>query len=266
MKNFEILRLQQLQAIGIASYYPRFVLDGALPSEACEWPYSDMLEESETPTVVTVKSDARLAQAEPTEVRAATLSADKVAISTRTANMSMPALSVAKSENFSAETEVSTALNFQLVLIPVDATLCVLNQIPTLSRLQMQEKQSKLLDNILHWLGKPAADHSISRSFNWPLPGLASVNTLAAAQDSLQHFLQQSLVEKPFRNLLVMGAQATACFRPESVDSSTDSHAVAPAWQVLFTHSLDEMLAMPSLKHDVWQHLLPLHKRLQILE
>jgi len=91
---------------------------------------------------------------------------------------------------------------------------------------------------------------------------LASVNTLAAAQDSLQHFLQQSLVEKPFRNLLVMGAQATACFRPESADSSAGS----PAWQVLFTHSLDEMLAMPSLKHDVWQHLLPLHKRLQILE
>jgi len=69
-----------------------------------------------------------------------------------------------------------------------------------------------------------------------------------SAQTSLQHFLEQAHSERSFRFLLQLGPQAVG---PEAKD-----------WAAFATHSLDEMLALPSLKREVWQALMPLHAAL----
>jgi hypothetical protein len=71
-----------------------------------------------------------------------------------------------------------------------------------------------------------------------------------SAETSLLHFLEQASSERGFRFLLQLGPQAVI--------------PAAPAWEAFATHSLDEMLALPALKREVWQALLPLHAQLQV--
>ncbi|MEY4641874.1 MAG: hypothetical protein RLZZ227_1868 [Pseudomonadota bacterium] len=134
--------------------------------------------------------------------------------------------------------------NFQLLLLQVDDDLAILNQIPALARPQLQDRQVALLTNLLRWLGKPMPAQT-PRMFRWPLPGLEHMAASMSAGTSLLHFLEQASSERGFRFLLALGPQAVA--------------SASPGWQTFATHSVDEMLALPALKREAWQALLPLH-------
>ncbi len=161
-----------------------------------------------------------------------------------------------------AATEDSTPLHFQLLLFPVDTDLVILAQIPALAASRLQQTQQQLLGNILRWLGKTWPANTAPRVFKWPLPGVAITNNRKEAGASLTHFLEQAAIEQPFRACLLLGEQAAEC-----LDDSVVRHAKAKTrpwpWQLHATHSLDEMLALPSLKREVWQSLLPLHAALE---
>ena len=81
----------------------------------------------------------------------------------------------------------------------------MLNQVPVLAKSQLHEKQQKLLDNILLFLGKRTAAYHSVRIFRWPLPGMSGVTSGDAAKSSLMNFLEQFSQEHVFANLLVMG-------------------------------------------------------------
>jgi hypothetical protein len=142
----------------------------------------------------------------------------------------------------------SAVQNFQLLFLQVDDDLAIVNQIPALARPQLQDRQMALLTNLLRWLGKSVPAQA-PRVFRWPLPGLEHMAASMSPQTSLLHFLEQAASERGFRFLLQLGPQAAA--------------PATGAWQSFATHSLDEMLALPSLKREVWQTLLPLHDALR---
>ena len=239
--NAEIQRLQCLQALGITVYHPRYRLPGAKPSEQGVWP--------ELEAAVPAKPAARAESAEPVprvEVKQPSAQATSAREPLHRAETSTAAAKPAK-VSAAAAAPVAPLQNFQLLFLQIDADLALINQIPALARPQLQDKQLALLGNMLRWLGKPVPAQA-PRVFRWPLPGLEHMAASMSAQTSLQHFLEQAHSERSFRFLLQLGPQAVG---PETKE-----------WAAFATHSLDEMLALPSLKREVWQALLPLHAAL----
>lgn len=221
----EILRLQCLQTLGIAVYHPRFRLPGAKPSVQGPWADMDVVPRVD----VAVPANAvKAVQAEKAVVKKAAPA---------------PQVSPARS----TESAPAAVQNFQLLFLQVDDDLAIVNQVPALARPQLQDKQLALLTNLLRWLGKSVPAHA-PRVFRWPLPGLEHMAATMDAQTSLLHFLEQAASERGFRFLLQMGPLAAA--------------PAASAWQAFATHSLDEMLALPALKREAWETLLPLHGQL----
>lgn len=239
----EMLRLQCLQALGITVYHPRFRLPGAKPSVQGPWPDADAPAAQKAPRV-----EAPRAAATPTVAEPAFRSAPKrvdVAIPATLVKSAAPAAPASRV----AENTQAGVQNFQLLFLQVDDDLAIVNQVPALARAQLQDKQRALLENLLRWLGKSVPPHA-PRVFRWPLPGLEHMAATMNPQTSLLHFLEQAASERGFRFLLQLGPQAAT--------------PTASAWQAFATHSLDEMLALPSLKREVWQTLLPLHELLHV--
>jgi hypothetical protein len=240
----EIQRLQCLQALGITVYHPRFRLPGAKPSVLGPWPAADAPEIQKPQVVETPRENAKpagVAEITPRPVPKRV----EVAIPAAPAKAPAPAAPVAAAR--AAESVQPAVQNFQLLFFQVDDDLAIVNQVPALARPQLQEKQVALLANMLRWLGKSVPAQA-PRVFRWPLPGLEHLAATMQAQTSLLHFLEQAASERGFRFLLQLGAQAVT--------------PAASAWQTFNTHSLDEMLALPALKREAWQALLPLHELL----
>jgi len=244
--NAELLRLHYLQAMGISSYYPRFRLPAALPSQACPWPTA-MAEAVVAETV---------AQQPAATVAAAALAAP-VSTGPGPAPGEMP---VAPRKPVAvglrqAESAQSSALQFQLLLLTVDAEFALLCQIPALAQPLLQDRQARLLQNLLRWLGKVLPADAAPRRFQWPLPGMPLHDDQQQAVASLGHFVQQAAVEQPFRHLLLLGGQLAEQLASTAFIPDTCQLTVIPG--------LDEMLALPQQKRDAWQALLPLHAALQ---
>jgi hypothetical protein len=226
----ETARLQCLQALGITVYHPRMCLPGAAPSRA--WPVIE--EESARVQEASVSTPAR---------KEAPAAAPANASVSPQAPKSTPAVRAERA----VEMPGASVGPFQLLFLQIDDDLAVLNQIPALARTQLQDKQRALLGNLLHWLGKSLPAQG-PRVFRWPLPGLESLAGGMQPTSNVQQFLEQASAERGFRLLLMLGPQAAV---PQ-----------APDWQGIATHSLDEMLALPALKREVWQALLPLRAQL----
>ena len=245
----ELQRLQCLQTMGITAYHPRFRLPGAKPSTL------SALAETEVAAPV-VRSTAPAAVAPQERVRDAPVRERGALVVVTRAEVTKTEDAkpvVAKTETLAKAAatnkyqEGTPVQQFQLLFLQVDDDLAILNQIPALARPQLKDKQLALLTNLLRWMGKPVPAHT-PRMFRWPLPGLESRAAGMQAETSVLHFLEQASSERGFRFLLLLGPQAMA---PAST-----------AWQSFATHSLDEMLALPALKREAWQSLLPLHAAL----
>ncbi len=258
--NPETLRLQQLQLMGITSYFPRYLLPGALPSRIVE---PDALDVAN----IDREEDEVALTAEPADIRqdAAREPESKRDWKLQEADPAVARTPVAQSVRVRKETpqeeNAGDAANLHLLLIPVDASLCILNQLPVLAKSQLPDRQQKLLDNILLFLGTRIAVYDSVRTFRWPLPGISDMSAANAGKSSLMHFLEQFSQEHPFSNLLVMGEQG-ADWLTEAGELRADTSPQVP-WQMLHTYSLDQILTAPSIKREVWQHLLPLKARLK---
>lgn len=242
----EVLRLQCLQAMGITVYHPRLRLPGAKPSVQGPWADAEIPAAGTAVRVEAPRTAAAAPAAADIAPRAAPKRVDVVMPATP-AKTPAPATAVPAARV--AESTQPGVQNFQLLFFQIDDDLALVNQIPALARPQLQDKQMALLGNLLRWLGKSVPAHA-PRVFRWPLPGLEHMAASMSPQTSLLHFLEQAASERGFRFLLQLGPQAVT--------------PAASAWQAFTTHSLDEMLALPALKREVWQTLMPLHELLHV--
>jgi hypothetical protein len=267
----EELRLHCLQQMGISSYYPRFLLLGALPS-----PVLPQQDTHTTEAAALAKGAAgTLAPAEAARAVSAlaplVASAGESSVAAelqapvptgRTAAQpvqgsigDLPPVRSKPLQSTSPGAAASEVLQFQLLLLHIDAELAVLVQIPALARPALQQRQAALLQNMLRWLGLPIELSPQPRRFQWPLPGMKSTEGAAAAALGLRHFVEQAVLEQPFRGLLLLGQQLA-----EQLGAADFAPAGLP---FICTHSLDELLAVPALKREAWLVLQPLHAVLQ---
>lgn len=266
----EAQRLYYLKQLGVFSCYPRFILPGALPSEACVLPEAAAIEAAIQPVIPSESHPVSQRFAPPVAEAAVVNKAGGILsraleIDIRDARpLGLPSEPPKpkthperKSGSGQEQTAASAELQFQMLLIQADKGLVICNQIPMLARQGLNEKEQRLLQNILLWLGCKLQPQTVQRRFTWPLPGLGA-GTRKLAGKSLNGFLEQAQQELKYSSLLLMGSSSLECLEEFRADQSGQN----PAWQQYATHSLSEVLALPELKRSVWQQLLPLHARL----
>ena len=96
-----------------------------------------------------------------------------------------------------------------------------------------------------------------SMEFNWPLvPGPHGDHSLMGAQSGLNYSLIKLLKDSSCSKLLVMGPAAIQLLKPEmSLGESGYIELSERPVQLVYSHSLHQLLAVPSLKEETWKHL-----------
>ena len=101
---------------------------------------------------------------------------------------------------------------------------------------------------------------SASMEFNWPLvPGPHGDHSLMGAQSGLKYSIVKLLKDNSCSKLLVMGPAAIQLLNPEmSLGECSQIELSEQPIQLVYSHSLHQLLAVPSLKEETWKHLQPL--------
>ena len=96
--------------------------------------------------------------------------------------------------------------------------------------------------------------------FNWPLvPGPHGDHSLAGAKSGLTYSLIKLLQDKTCHQLLLMGPAAAQLLQPQLSLGDVFKLDIGPhSMSMVYSHSLHQLLAVPSLKAATWDHLQPL--------
>ena len=142
----------------------------------------------------------------------------------------------------------------------------VVNDIPAHEGATMSSPIQRLQTSIVNALRPMLKDSTrqtmpaASMEFNWPLvPGPHGDHSLTGAQSGLQYSLLKLLKEQPCSALLVMGPAAMQLLKADmSLGDSGYIELSDMTIPSIFSHSLHQLLAVPSLKAETWKHLQPL--------
>ena len=142
----------------------------------------------------------------------------------------------------------------------------VVNDIPVQEGAAMSQPIQRLQAAIVNALKPRLEGASVQvmplsgMEFRWPLvPGPHADHSLMGAQSGLRYSLIKLLKDKPCRQLLVMGPAAMQLLKPDtSLGETTDMQVANQTFPSVYTHSLHQLLAVPSLKADTWKHMQPL--------
>lgn len=261
--NAELLRLYYLQQLGITAYVPRVDLAGALVvepvmddaggqgvDEHLAEQREEIAHEVELAKATAVEKPAIVVEPEPV-LSKSTLARPPVIEDTPA--VTPPPRKVEKVEVAPQVTPEQAMSPFQILVTVVSAELAVAVQIPSAMKPALREADARLLGNVMRWLGYSWPTQTAPLHFRWPLPGLPATGAEQAGK-GLQVFLHQAQQEQRFRHLLVFGGEPAAALRANENSGAT--------WQTWSTHSLAEMLALPELKREAWQALIPLKAQL----
>ena len=282
----ETQRLQYLQAMGVSSWLPTTPLDGsanngvlwveaqsipvsadmvsvgaehsaAIPLENASKPYTETPTYAHLETTPTVdveaqaqavaqalgglQADARVAPLEPVQA-----AVNETAMPTAASG---PAASVAP---------------MQLALSWYSCGVLVVNQVPLQEGAAMsspiERLQTAIVNAILPSGGEPQQMPAASMAFNWPLvPGPHGDDSLEGAQSGLNYSIAKVLHEKPCKQLLLLGSAPLSLLKPDlGLGANFTLDLAAGPVMAVASHSLHQLLAVPSLKADTWSHLQPL--------
>lgn len=266
----ELQKLHMLQAMGLRLYLPRYRLPGAAPSRVIPWGEAT----SPAPSTTTAQSASGTPLFDATTPGHRTATPGTSMQDTHTANppgaeprqMLEPEHRVSRAvpkivvDDIPPAATVDTPpptttasepmARFQALLLPLAGPVAVLALVPAVARLQLPERERRLLQGILHWLGVSEAVTQAPRPFQWPLPGLPEASA-AQAGVSLNAFLDQARRELGFAHLLIFGGPL-----------QTALGAAAAEQGMVATYSLQQMTTVPALKRECWLALQPLQRAL----
>ncbi|MDC9720916.1 MAG: hypothetical protein PSN46_09370 [Gammaproteobacteria bacterium] len=142
----------------------------------------------------------------------------------------------------------------------------VVNDAPMQDGVAMSSPIQRLQTAIVNALtGVDAAQvmPAASIEFNWPLvPGPHGDHTLSGAKSGLLYSLSKLLQQHPCVKLLLMGPGPVRLLQP-ALAIGDNVHVELPTQptcqaHAVSSHSLHQLLAVPSLKAETWLHLQPL--------
>jgi hypothetical protein len=98
--------------------------------------------------------------------------------------------------------------------------------------------------------------------FSWPLvPGPHADHSLMGAQSGLKYSLIKLLKDHSCSRMLVMGPAAIQLLKPDmALGEGANIELFDLTIQSVYSHSLHQLLAVPSLKAETWMHLQVLLK------
>ena len=267
----ESKRQAYLEAMDIQTYFPRQQLPGAKPSPVYDFPVIKKLApelhestQSQTARAPQVAKKAigldaieELRSRAPAGRKTSDTPARREAEAappTNEADANVPA--VAPENN----------LSFTLRYYRVSEKLAVLAEVPPQGSQQLGDDSLALLHGILRAVGESNFSSSSKvEEFSWPLhSGYSMKNSPEVeAAKAISGFLQMRQETDGFANLLVFAGQLEEVLLPKGASEAARDFENGKGYITTVTHSLASMLAVPTLKRDVWQHLQPLRKRIE---
>ena len=267
-------RQAYLEAMDIQTYFPRRQLPGAKPSPLYDFPAvsSTVVPELAELNESSVSKEAKHAASTQATRRANGLDAVEELRSrvptarkaTVTAIRQSTEVSGSENERDSA-VDQENSLSFTLRYYCINEKLALLDEVPPQASRQLNEESSSLMRAILKALGQLGVDTSPNvEEFSWPLPsGYSMKNTpRIEAAKAISGFLQMRQETDGFTNLLVFAGQVEDILLPSDANKSARDFESSKGYFITVTHSLASMLAVPTLKRDVWQHLQAIKKRI----
>ena len=258
-------RQAYLEAMDIQTYFPRQQLPGAKPSPDYDFPaLSTVLPERN----VSVQGKTEISSKSAREASGL----DALEELRLPASLKATVTPIRQSSKVSgSENESNTALDqesslsFTLRYYRINERLAVLDEVPTQGSAQLSEESLTLMQAILNALGqdgfepKPKAEE-----FSWPLlSGYSMKNTpRVEAAKAISGFLQMRKGTDGFTNLLVFAGQVEDVLLQFHANKNARDFESSKGYFITVTHSLASMLAVSTLKRDVWQHLQSLRKRI----
>lgn len=275
----EIQRQAYLEAMGVTSYFPRFILPGAPVSRACEWPAGHELPFTalrRAPLAETGPApgsgyqekhpDQGTAPDSPAVSRA--LRSREILSDTDSSGTVDSQPGTQGSSNVRPHTaENPGSVRFRLVCIPVNEHLSVVESLPFMGNGQLPASHRRLLSNVLRSLGLTVAAGELDVfPLQWPMLMSSSFDSsIDAAREALHTFLEdRSMAQGPQHLLLWMGSGlAGQLYGNEDLVQGRVRPLPMSGWQLLCTDSLDQMLRVSGLKKNLWQELAPLRQWLE---
>jgi hypothetical protein len=283
----ELKRQAYLRTMGIQAYFPRVVLQGAKPSPVYDMSADKQLE----PTAIELAEGVDNEAVDNQEIGNKKLDNLDAINALRSRPLSRRAVNVAPTETprkdvaepsqvddkkqvsktppMQTESEVAqdSELRFDLHYFKINEKLAVINEVPHQAAEQVNKESLILMTAILKALGQDIGDQRLqAESFSWPLAAGYSMKNPPAieAAKALSGFLQMRQEVDGFANLLVFAGQVEEVLLSQAPDSSVRDFQCDKGYFITVTSSLHSMLAVPSLKKEVWQQLQALRKRIDL--
>ena len=260
-------RQAYLEAMDIQIYFPRQQLPGAKPSPDYDFPaLSTVLPERNVSIQGKTEIPAKSARAASgidgiEELRSRPPASRKATVTPIRQSSKVPG-----SENESdTGLDQESSLSFTLRYYRINERLAVLDEVPTQGSAQLSEESLTLMQAILKALGQDGFEPSPkAEEFSWPwLSGYSMKNTpQVEAAKAISGFLQMRKETDGFTNLLVFAGQVEDVLLQFDASKNARDFESSKGYFITVTHSLASMLAVSTLKRDVWQHLQTLRKRI----
>lgn len=283
----ELKRQAYLRTMGIQTYFPRVVLQGAKPSPVYDMSAYKQLEPAAIELAEQVDNGVAGDQGADNEkldnldainaLRSRPLSRRTAKVAAIDADLEdacerPQAEDKQQAHNTAlkqAEPEMvqDSELRFDLQYFKINKNLAVINEVPRQAAEQVNKESLILMAAILKALGQGVGDQRLqAEAFSWPLAtGYSMKNPpVIEAAKALSGFLQMRQEVDGFANLLVFAGQVEEVLLSQAPEGSVRDFQCDKGYFITVTSSLHSMLAVPSLKKEVWQQLQALRKRVDL--
>lgn len=155
---------------------------------------------------------------------------------------------------------------FVFAYFPINEHFAVINELPWSKTASVSASCRKLLADILKALGVEVPERNLNPMvFTWPLfEGAPADPNSENARQTLEGFVAKRLRLLPVKTLLVLAEQSAQLLFPRDFLETQGPRVRHPRHdvEVVLTHSLNAMEAVPDLKRAVWSTLQPLRGQL----
>lgn len=275
----ESQRIAYLKVMGVQPYFPRRPLPGARPVRhyAEEFLSQSVASESALSSAPTSAQDVlkMLVEKAPSEhagqAPAVAAQAPQILLPQTHVETPAPQAGVALPEQTVVAADSGSALQgeevrFVFAYFPINEHFAVINELPWSNAASVSASCRKLLADILKALGVEVPERNLNPMvFTWPIfEGAPADLDSENARQTLEGFVSKRLRLLPVKTLLVLAEKSAELLFPRDFLGAQGPRIKHPRHEVevVLTHSLNAMEAVPDLKRAVWKTLQPLHGQL----
>ena len=281
-------RQDYLEAMGIQTWFPRFVLPAAKPSHTCDWDFDDYPVEAFDEPAPLMGAPEQSISAPPQDMsyQQPAYSPQQAPSPSQTPSQAPAAGALKESSDIlgelgfaptpeekaeESEKTQTTDINvipaepFRLAVIDVSETCLAIVDLPWSGLNQFTGYHERLLRNILKAVNQPCDQTLEARVFAWPIIQETTPVDRKYAREAVQCFLANQFGWQRRKTILLFGRTSGTCLwgSQESWDTPFESfRGLQKKDDVTYaiTCSLGEMMGIPELKADAWADLKGLCK------